>query len=96
MSTDSDDDLEENALDEKYDFQAPPLEDQGLFNYQTVWSEQLFKQIELGCHRFNKYIMSPTKIKNEEISIFKKDWIQQAIKLIPAHLLQKYSSCAKT
>lgn len=80
-------DIDDEDPDASYDFPAFPLDEQGLFNYGKVWSEELVRQVELSAHRFLNYVESPDTIKNHEIQQFKKEWMQRALELIPPRLL---------
>jgi len=65
---------------------------EGEFEYEQVWADPLIKQVELSYTRFAKYVESAEAIKNEEISKFKKDWMQKALDLIPDTLVQRFST----
>ena len=47
--------------------------------------------MELSSHRFRKYLDSPDSIRNEEVSKFRKEWMQHALDLIPDRLLRQHS-----
>jgi len=76
--------------DAAFDFTPPPLEDQGQFNYNQVWSAQLVRQVELSTHRFLKYAESIDTIKNEEIAKFKESWMQKALEQVPPLLVRRH------
>ena len=50
----------------------------------------------MSSHRFLSYLENPDAFRNEEISKYKKEWMQAAIELIPNALLSKYQSMTKT
>jgi len=67
----------------EFDFPLLSIEDQGQFQYNQVWSQQLMRQVEVSTFRFLRYIDSPDSIKNEEVAKFRKEWMQKALDLIP-------------
>lgn len=86
---------QEDALYRVYDFPFCALDDQSQFKYNAVWSRQLLKQVQLSTYRFLKYVDSGDYIKSEEVSKFRKEWMQRAIELLPERLLRRFSREAK-
>ena len=73
-----------------YDFPLGCIEDCSQFQYNSVWSAQLLDQVKMSTHRFLQYLENPNAFRNEDISKYKKEWMQAAIELIPNHLLSKF------
>ena len=60
------------------------------FEFQTIWSEKLLKQVQISIHRMLHYIDNPDYIRNKELSNYKKEWMKEALDRVPDHLLNAY------
>ena len=48
-----------------------------------IWSKALVTQLQVSMQRYIKYIESEEFIKKDEISQYKKEWMQKILDLIP-------------
>lgn len=91
----SDVDVLDEEVDATFDFSLSNLEDRSQSNYNSIWSPQLVRQVELSTHRFLKYVSSIDSVKNEEIAKFKKAWMQKSLELVPSVLMRRYPNSVR-
>ena len=60
------------------------------FDFQKVWSEKLLKQVQISIFRMLHYIENPDSIRNDELSKYKKEWMKNALDLVPDYLLSTF------
>ena len=46
----------------------------------------------MSIHRFLQYVNNPDYIKPEELSTFRKEWMQAVLDLVPDHLLTDFAA----
>ena len=56
---------------------------------EKIWSQTLITQVKISINRFLHYINGDF-IKDSEFSLVKKEWMQNALNLVPEHLLSSY------
>jgi hypothetical protein len=60
-----------------------------------VWSPLLVQQMEQSIERFLYYVNSPDAIKTEEISKYRKVWMEAALNFIPDQFVAEYPQLIK-
>lgn len=65
------------------------------FDFQKVWSEKLLKQVQISILRMMHYVENPDSIRNDELSKYKKEWMKNALDLVPDYLLSTFPVAVK-
>ena len=60
------------------------------FDFGKIWSDKLLKQVQISIYRMLHYIENPDSIRNDELSKYKKEWMKNALDLVPDFLLSTF------
>ena len=53
------------------------------FDFGKIWSDKLLKQVDISIKRMLHYIENLDSIRNDELSKYKKEWMKNALDLVP-------------
>ena len=53
------------------------------FDFGKIWSDKLLKQVDISIKRMLHYNENPDSIRNDELSKYKKEWMKNALDLVP-------------